>query len=102
MQAKADLKLGSGKLGRKLKHQSGYRQRGQGTAPKNLRLNKSRTGKDSRYFQVRPTVNTSSPKWLGLEGENRSCSQGTDSNLLRPLGWVCEGAQRQVNRSTRS
>lgn len=70
MQAKTDLRLGSGKVGRKVK-QSGYRQKGQGTAAKNPRLNDSETGSDSRSFQARPTVNTSSPKRLGLEGEKQ-------------------------------
>lgn len=71
LQAKADLRLGSGKLGRKFKHQCGV-QRGQGTASKNPRLNKSETGRHSRYSQVHPTVNTSSPKWLGLEGKTEA------------------------------
>lgn len=82
MQAKADLRLGSEKLGRKCKHHSGYREN---KAPKNPRLNKSDTGRVCRSFQACPTVNTSSPKRLGLKGENRNCNQGIET--LRPLAW---------------
>lgn len=70
MQANADLRLGSAKLGRKLQHQCGYRE------DRALILltpgGRSETGRDSRPFQACPTVITSSPKRLGLKGETEA------------------------------
>lgn len=82
---------GAEKPGGPLQHQSGYKQRGQGPAPKKPSCTRARQG-EAADPSSSPTVNRSSPKRLGPErvGEGgSSCNQDIDTNLLSGLWGGC-------------